>query len=164
MKLNRRRDILTLCRLATANPPAAVGYAGVASAARSSTAGAFSHERPKQMPTAMSASHRNFDPESGLIKNMNPSLLALVTAFAVLVTGCRPAEKTATVNSNAPPEAERKTAEFVRRSPPDLDEHHAQWVREGWQVLTLINVTQANGTVLVRAALLRPKASPAEGP
>jgi hypothetical protein len=110
----------------------------------------------------MNAFHRNFDSEPGLVRNMNPSFLAFVTACAVLIIGCRPAEKTATANSNAPPEAERKTVEFVRRSPTDLTEHMTQWAREGWLVHSLINVTQANDTVLVRAELSRPQLPKAE--
>lgn len=98
------------------------------------------------------------------MKSMNPSFLVLVAACAGLFSGCRPAEKAPPVKSSASPAVERKTEEFVRRSPADLPEHLTQWAREGWLVHSVINVTQANGTVLVRAALSRPKASPAEGP
>ena len=89
---------------------------------------------------------------------MNTTFLGLIAAGVLLVGGCETQRKTAAPVEKAPPAVEYRTAEFVQKSESDIREHMAQWQREGWNVMSISKpLPQADGTVIRRAELSRPK-------
>jgi len=89
---------------------------------------------------------------------MKTTLLGLIAAGVLLVSGCGTSRKTAASVEKPPPVLEHRAVEFMQKSESDIREHLAQWQQEGWNVMSLSKpLPQADGTVLRRAELTRSK-------